>query len=102
MFEDVINNEKWSPGSCLIVDFSSLREFNTTKMDFPGISSVASYINRNRALFRDARIATLLRNTMNSKVVAGLMASLNDFYGSGIDHDIFLGHKEAVDWLKSR
>ena len=71
-------------------------------MDFSGISSVSSYINRNREFFKDARIAILLLDTMNSKVVAGLMASLNDFYGSGIDHDLFLDHKEAVDWLKSR
>ena len=100
LFEDVINNENWSPGCCLIVDFRQLGDFDTRRMDFKGVSSVASFIKRHGEDFRGTKIATLLRNTMNSKVVAGLMGSLNDFYGSNIEHDIFIDHEDAIGWLK--
>ncbi len=100
MFADVIKNQNWSPGCCLIVDFRQLSDFNTDHMDFKGVSSVASYIKRHGKEFHEARVATLLRDTMDSKVVAGLMSSLNEFYGSDIDHDIFIDHEEAVGWVK--
>lgn len=100
LFEDVINNDNWSPGCCLIMDFRDLSDFNTNRMDFKGISSVASYLKRNKEQFQRAKVATLLRNTMDSKVVAGLMNSLDEFYGSEIDHDIFIDHDEAIGWVK--
>ncbi len=100
LYEDVLKNENWSPGCCLVVDFRQLSDFNIEKMDFKGVSSVASYIRRHEKEFHETRIATLLRDTMNSKVLAGLMNSLNEFYGSDIDHDIFIDHEEAVGWVK--
>ena len=54
LYEDVIKNQNWSPGCCLVVDFRQLTDFNTEKMDFKGVSSVASFLKRHSRLLNCA------------------------------------------------
>ena len=101
LFDALINEDNWSPGGSLLVDYRDLSDFNPESMNFSGISAVASFIKKNKKSFGNMKAASLLRDTMNSRVMAGLLHSLNEFYGSEIKHDIFTDNESAVKWLKS-
>jgi hypothetical protein len=100
LFQNVLNNNTWEPGCGLIIDFRELANLNTQNMDFPSLSSIASFMKKNEDQFDGTKVAALLRDTMNSKVLFGLLKSLNEFYGSHLEHDIFTSHSSAVKWVK--
>jgi hypothetical protein len=101
LFDEIIKHENWSPGGRVLIDFRDLSDFNTSRMDFSGLSSVASFIKRHGNDFGMMKTVTLLRDTMDSKVVSGLLNSLHEFYGSSIEHEIFTDYTAAIKWLKT-
>ena len=99
--DDLDNNEAWTPGSKLLVDLRKLEGFDTKQMDFPAISSIASFIKKHSDKFMNMKVVTLLTGDMDGQVVTGLWESLQNYYGSEFEHKVFTSYEAAINWLKS-
>ena len=99
--DELAQNEAWIPGSKLLVDLRGLKSFDTKHMDFPGLSSIASFIKKNSDRFVNMKVVTLLTDEMEGKIVTGLWESIQVYYGSEFKHNIFSSYDAAIGWLKS-
>ncbi|MFC1769920.1 hypothetical protein ACFLZI_02545 [Nitrospirota bacterium] len=99
--QELANNDDWTSGSRLMVDFRKLENFNPDNMDFSKLSSIASFIKKNSERFMNMKVVTLLIDEMDGMVVTGLWESLQSYYGSEFKHEIFTNYNGAINWLNS-
>ena len=76
--DDLVKNEEWTSGSKLLVDLRELESFDTKHMDFPGLSSIASFIKRHNDRFMNMKVVTLLTDEMEGTRVTGLGDALEN------------------------